>query len=276
MDELGVMDLSTDWVIEADGKVPTTLRPPCVRPAWIEELERVLISGGNFWDATARIAVVAGQDARRSAEALAETVYRCLHLGISIGSLGTGIPLIEVDIAEVMGVSRTPVREALQRLVSDGLLSRRRRGWEVKRLNADQLRESYEVRMALESFATAQAAIRATEADISEIVDANVSRSNVAHDDVLSRLTSNRDFHNRIFAASNNMRLEAMIRKHTQYYFSYKFAHLVTQAESSLFQAQHDEITEAIRNRRPMLAEKHARAHIASTYMIYKRFYALL
>ncbi|MBE1207413.1 FCD domain-containing protein [Aminobacter carboxidus] len=274
MDAPGMTEVDKDWVIQGDDRSLAPHNTPCTRPAWIDTLERALISGADFWETIPAIAKVAVEG--RSSQAFADAAYRCLHLGISIGSLGTGMPLIENDIADVMGVSRTPVREALQRLVSDGLLSRRKRGWEVRRLDRDQLRESYEVRMALESFATAQAAIRATDEDIRAIVDANSLRSEIQHGDVLARLTSNRDFHNRIFKASYNARLVSMIRKHTQYYFSYKFAHLISVSESTLFQTEHDYITAAIQSRAPLLAEKHARAHIASTYDVYSRFYSLL
>src|SRR3954462_6517675 len=93
---------------------------------------------------------------------LTETVYEHLRSEIVRGQLRPNERLVEAELAERLQVSRTPVREGLQRLAADGLVISRRRGWVVYEHTIDQIRDIYETRMALEGYATRLAAERAT------------------------------------------------------------------------------------------------------------------
>lgn len=270
-----------NWVIAGPPRLPRIPPAGSGAPEWLGDLENRVIAGADFWQVAHDFRQLAADDAPAGARfetpvAFVELVYEVLRLAIRTGALPTGTPLIEAEIGEALSVSRTPVREAMQRLSADGLLSRRKRGWEVKKLDMTQIRESYEVRMSLESFATAQAAIRATEAELAAILEATNARSRLTHADLSERLTSNRDLHNRIYAASGNERLVDLIKKNTQYYFAHRFAQLVTPEESALFQDQHEDIGRALKARDPGAAETAARQHIQSTYLVFEKFYKLL
>ncbi|MBN7758572.1 GntR family transcriptional regulator [Nitratireductor aquimarinus] len=269
------------WVIE--GPLPRERMMPSgqTAPSWLRKLEERVIAGDDFWQIAGALRQGEAQQAdteKGGAQAVpfVELVYEMLRIAIRTGALSTGTPLIEAEIGEALAVSRTPVREAMQRLSADGLLSRRKRGWEVRKLDLVQIRESYEVRMALEGFATAQAAIRASDEEIASIVASTRARSELGFEDISDRLTSNRELHGLIFAASGNERLVDSIRKNMQYYFAHRFAQFVSREEAALFQKQHELIADAIAARDPREAELLARQHVKSTYLAFEKFYKLL
>ncbi|WP_370304193.1 GntR family transcriptional regulator [Cryobacterium sp. TMS1-13-1] len=90
-----------------------------------------------------------------------ERAYRQLRGEILNGLLAPGAALLEVEQAERIGISRTPLREAVARLIADGLVvGRRGRGFEVTDISVDSISELYELRQALEVQAIRLAAIR--------------------------------------------------------------------------------------------------------------------
>src|SRR5690606_2880955 len=96
------------------------------------------------------------------------------------------------------GTSRTPVREGLQRLSADGLLVRRKRGWAVREFTANEIRENYEVRAALEGLAARFAAERGTDEERRAIMACHEQRRALNMPDSTQRLSTNRDFHEAI------------------------------------------------------------------------------
>jgi DNA-binding GntR family transcriptional regulator len=93
--------------------------------------------------------------------AAAEKAYDVLLRRIQGGQLPSGAFLVEGDLARDLGVSRTPVREAIRRLAAEGLvLTEGRRRAVVREFGEDQVEELYELRARLESYAAARAATR--------------------------------------------------------------------------------------------------------------------
>jgi DNA-binding GntR family transcriptional regulator len=91
---------------------------------------------------------------------LAERVYRTLREHVCSGQLASGQPLQEAALAAQLGVSRTPVREALGRLAGEGLLENQGRSVVVPRLSESDLNDIYELRILLEPEAVRQVASR--------------------------------------------------------------------------------------------------------------------
>lgn len=98
-----------------------------------------------------------------------DRAYTALRARILDGELTSGSPLGEVEQAAALGMSRTPVREALARLAADGLVVAIGRNLTVARLSAEQVRELFEVRQALEEQAVRLAATRGRAADFAEL-----------------------------------------------------------------------------------------------------------
>src|ERR1051326_9590051 len=92
-------------------------------------------------------------------------LYERLRHSIVSGELRPSQRVLELELAAQLEVSRTPVREALQRLAGDGLVLSHRRGWIVREHTALEIKEIYECRMALEGYAARLAARRARPQD---------------------------------------------------------------------------------------------------------------
>ena len=135
---------------------------------------------------------------------MAKDAHRMILDAIEGGTFLPGDRLVESELAERFGVSRTPVREALQRLETQGMLRRDGRSLIVASLDHNQLAELYAVRTELEGLAARLAARHATEEEV------RVLRSMVADDRGLiggdPRLLSraNKRFHKQIHLASHN------------------------------------------------------------------------
>ncbi len=97
---------------------------------------------------------------------LRDQIHDRLRRAILTGSLAPGTPVVESELAETFGASRTPIREALRRLESEGLVEPRGlRGSVVRELRADELACIYEIREALESLAARRASRTFVEGD---------------------------------------------------------------------------------------------------------------
>ncbi len=105
-------------------------------------------------------------------ETSTELVYANLHDAITTGTLVPGQRLIEARLAERMGVSRAPLREAMQKLAAEGLLENLpRRGVVVAILRKADAAEIYGLRTALECWAAREACHRATESELAGLTD---------------------------------------------------------------------------------------------------------
>jgi DNA-binding GntR family transcriptional regulator len=143
---------------------------------------------------------------------LSEQVYRAVRARIMDGALAPGAFLREKDL-ESMGVSRTPIREALGRLASEGFLERLpHRGFRVPEESLGNLLELYPIVASLELLAGRLALERFTAADIAELKEVN-RRLGEARDrgDVRAMLAQNERFHRIISERGGNRRLALLL-----------------------------------------------------------------
>lgn len=129
--------------------------------------------------------------------------YQLILDAIDGGTYRPGDRLVESELAERFGVSRTPIREALQRLETQSMLNRDGRSLIVASLDHNELAELYVVRTELEGLAARLAARHATAEEIHVLQDmVEADRAHVADPDQLSR--TNRRFHRQLHLASHN------------------------------------------------------------------------
>ena len=129
--------------------------------------------------------------------------YTLILEAIDSGIYRPGDRLVESELADRFGVSRTPVREALQRLETQSMLSRDGRSLIVASLDHNQLAELYVVRTELEGLAARLAARHASDEEIRVLQDmAREDRTLMGDPQALSR--ANRRFHKQIHLASHN------------------------------------------------------------------------
>lgn len=129
--------------------------------------------------------------------------YQLILNAIDIGTYRPGDRLVESELAERFGVSRTPIREALQRLETQSLLSRDGRSLVVATLDHNQLAELYVVRSELEALAARLAAQHATEEEI-RLLEEMVEEDRARVDDPAALARTNRRFHRQVHLASHN------------------------------------------------------------------------
>lgn len=129
--------------------------------------------------------------------------YGLILEAIDIGVYKPGDRLVESELADRFGVSRTPIREALQRLETQSLLSRDGRSLIVASLDHNQLAELYVVRAELEGLAARLAARHATPEEVKVLRDM-VEEDRQLLDDPAALSRANRRFHKQIHLASHN------------------------------------------------------------------------
>jgi DNA-binding GntR family transcriptional regulator len=135
--------------------------------------------------------------------------YEQIWRQLITGARKPGERLSDVELAAQLGVSRTPVRQALQRLVQDELVrSDPRRGFWVREFTPTDVHEMYDVRAALEALAVQQGAANLRPADLREQCDRIAAlRTQLAADPVVPFLQHDFQFHNLLIHASRNGRL---------------------------------------------------------------------
>lgn len=144
-------------------------------------------------------------------EPTASVIARRIRQGITQGLLPPGTQLTEIRLAEQLGVSRAPVREALQRLIQEGLAENRRRGVFVKELSDDDVADVYFARTACELTAIERILNQAMETDWGPLEDAVQNLATAAEDgDWEGATRADRHFHQALVAAANSPRLTRM------------------------------------------------------------------
>lgn len=112
---------------------------------------------------------------------LGEQVYLSLQTHLRNGAIAAGQPLQEVQLAERLGVSRTPVREAMMRLASEGLLSSEGRSFVVPALTMADVDDIYEIRFLVEPAALRRVAALTVDARVRAPIDAALGDAMAAH-----------------------------------------------------------------------------------------------
>jgi len=144
-----------------------------------------------------------------------QRVYDHLRTEILEGRLEPGAELIEVALAEQLGVSRGPLREAIGRLAAEGLVTvSPRRGAVVRSLSKEEFLELYQVREALERMAVQLAVPRLTDEQFEELASLNEAmEAHATRNEVESFFEANLAFHARLLEASGNGKLEELYRQ---------------------------------------------------------------
>ncbi|MBO1080152.1 GntR family transcriptional regulator [Roseomonas haemaphysalidis] len=145
----------------------------------------------------------------------AERAYQTIRARIMDGSVPPGAALREEALAAEIGVSRTPVRDALRRLLADGLVeSERNRGTFVAEITTDDLLEVYQLRAALEGFAARRAATRITQGELDALrgLADRMEAIQGTPEQVVARFHAlNAEFHVTMVRAARSRRLEGML-----------------------------------------------------------------
>jgi DNA-binding GntR family transcriptional regulator len=194
---------------------------------------------------------------------LADEVYEVIRNRILSFDLPPGTRVKDSQLAASLGISNTPVREALRRLEEASLLETQpRRGTFVKQLNRSEIEGLYEVREALEELAVRLAAERSSDALVDQMIDmASLHAQSVERQAVDEYLELDRRFHDLIAEGANNPILGAMLRSLADRIHIFRRIDL-GQIQDQMSAQEHREIAQALRRRDSSLA-----AHLMSQHL---------
>ncbi len=191
--------------------------------------------------------------------------YHLVLEAIDQGEFRPGDRLVESELAERFGVSRTPIREALQRLETQGVLARDGRSLVVSSLDHDELGELYVVRAELESLAARLAAQHAAPEEIRVLWEMiRKDRDIVERPDLLAR--ANRRFHRQIHLASHNRYLVQQLDLVHRSMALMASTSLAVEGRGSKAVAEHAAIVAAIGAGDGEAAERALKAHISGAF----------
>jgi DNA-binding GntR family transcriptional regulator len=196
-----------------------------------------------------------------------DKAYELIRSRIISGDLVGGSRLKEEDLAKTIGVSRTPVREALRRLKADGLVDApSNKGARVVSWSADDLAEITDLRAILESFGAGLAARKMTDEAINELqAFADHMEKILAQrcDNYLIKISEkNNQFHQLIIDTTGNRRLAATIHKLADAPLILRKFSVLDELQLRRSFSHHREIIDALRNRDPYWAKSIMRTHI--------------
>ena len=191
--------------------------------------------------------------------------YQLIVDAIDAGVYAPGDRLVESELADRFRVSRTPIREALQRLETQSMLTRDGRSLIVASLDHNQLAELYEVRAELEGLAAQLAAQHATHEEIHVLYDMIASDRKIIDDpNRLSR--ANRRFHNQIHLASRNRYLIRQLEMVHRSMALLTSTSLAVDGRGEMALNEHEDIVKAIELRDGEAANKALKKHLSFAF----------
>jgi DNA-binding GntR family transcriptional regulator len=210
---------------------------------------------------------------------LKESVYDSLRRMIQMGELMPGSRLTEIDLANRLKVSRTPLREALNRLERDGLVTNKpRHGYFVTVFDLKTLEDAFEVRELLDAHAAALAAEKIGEEDKARLraivrqCDEMATRNNRPMEDLVEEMRLGFEIHRIIARASGNQYLGDSLTKIFDKFQHFVWIELLWLNEWAVARQEHAAIVEAVCNGDAVKAAERARLHVRGSKSNIVRF----
>ena len=195
---------------------------------------------------------------------LRDVVFNTLREAILKGELQPGERLMEIALANRLGVSRTPVREAIRKLELEGLvIMTPRKGAQVAKITEKDLNDVLEVRLGLEALVMELACQRIDEEHLKKIETyMHEFASRINDDDVTQMAEADVQFHEVIYDATNNRRLIQMISNLREQMYRYRVEYLKDLESRELIVEEHKEIYESMRDKDFKRAYESVKMHI--------------
>ena len=196
---------------------------------------------------------------------LRDVVFKTLRQAILKGELEPGERLMEIQLAERLGVSRTPIREAIRKLELEGLVIMiPRKGAEVADITEKSLRDVLEVRKALEELAVQLACEKITQEELEELEKAGENFKKVLEKskDITEVAEADVRFHDVIYMATDNQKLIHLLNKLREQMYRYRVEYLKNPDVHEQLIQEHEEIVYHIKRREKVEATAVTCQHI--------------
>lgn len=204
---------------------------------------------------------------------LRDVVFNTLRQAILKGELEPGERLMEIQLAERLGVSRTPIREAIRKLELEGLvLMIPRKGAEVAQISETSLREVLEVRRSLEELAIELACQRITEEELQalEAVEATFAEA-IRKGDAMNIAETDEHYHDLIYQATDNSRLVQILNNLREQMYRYRLEYIKDADKRQILIVEHEHILRALRSHNIQDAKSAVREHIDNQQLTVSR-----
>ena len=181
-------------------------------------------------------------------ETLVESAYQWIREAILDGSIQPGAKLIERELTQTTGVSRSALREALASLDEKGLVQREPyRGYRVTNLTKKQVQDLYELREVVESQAAELFALRATDSDLEDLSVAFCNlKDNIFHQDMTVVRRAKVNYYSVIYAGCKNVELERALSNLIERIFYLRGRSLLAQSRRKKSLAEFKALTDAL------------------------------
>jgi DNA-binding GntR family transcriptional regulator len=181
---------------------------------------------------------------------LRDVVFNTLRQAILRGELEPGERLMEIQLAEKLGVSRTPIREAIRKLELEGLVVMiPRKGAEVAHITEKDMRDVLEVRSTLEELAIALACKNKTKEALDELKLANkLFEAAVVSRDVVKIVEADVKFHDAIYNMTDNQKLNQIINNLREQMYRYRLEYIKDARTHSILVSEHADIIRRLEN----------------------------
>ncbi len=195
---------------------------------------------------------------------LRDIVFKTLREAIITGNLKPGERLMEIRLANELGVSRTPVREAIRKLELEGLVVMSAgKGAEVAPINEKDLKEVLEIRKALESLAIQLACRNTAAEDIKRLKKINEMIHNAVEASDIELITqTDVEFHEAIYETTANERLIQMLHQLKEHIFRYRLEYIKDMKNKESIVEEHAKIINALDEKNIRIARKETEHHI--------------
>ena len=197
---------------------------------------------------------------------LRNVVFNTLRDAILRGDLQPGERLMEIHLAKKLGVSRTPVREAISMLEKEGLaVTYPRRGAQVAKMTVKDLDDVLEIREVLDTLAASLACRNMNSDDINNLAAACADFEKATRgNDIREVVRTDEAFHNVIYEASGNPRLRAILLNLKGQMYRFRFEYVKDKSNYPFLIKEHKDILEALKTRNEEEVIKHTKKHLVN------------
>ena len=195
---------------------------------------------------------------------LRDVVFNTLREAILKGELKPGERLMELQLAAKLGVSRTPIREAIRMLEQEGLaVTIPRKGAEVARMTEKDMEDVLQIRDALDELAASIACEQISEEELAELRHTmHEFEESTKTGDVKRIAEADVRFHDIIYHATRNVKLENMLNNLREQMYRYRLEYIKDEDKRQILLLEHDKILKAVKLRRVEEAKEAMREHI--------------
>lgn len=195
---------------------------------------------------------------------LRDVVFNTLRQAILTGELEPGEHLMESELADKLGVSRTPIREAIRKLELEGLVNMTpRKGARVAQITLEDLTDVLEVRRHLEELAVELACKKATEEDLEQLHVLHENIRQAMQDGNLTEIAeADVKLHEAIYRMTGNRRLIQLLHNLREQMYRYRLEYIKDRQTRDNLILEHQEIIDAVETRDVERAKKAILIHI--------------